>query len=311
MVALEYDALFAKSLVFVKRALAHRDANHLDEFQLWASLSLEIVGKAALAKIHPALVADPQNADSLFAACGRPLSASVKTITATTVFSRLKRLSRKFDDKTERFCLAMAERRNAELHSGEAPFAAFLPDAWLPKFWETCSTILEIQDRALDDWLGAAEADAARQIIGKAITALEHAVSARIGAANTAFAAKYSHEALTALTVIPWPFGRPALHGDFEEEHACPGCSLRGVLAYEFIAEELLDPEPYEGPTEEAVEEVWLDRVKVFYAAKQFACPACELQLNGQDELAAAKLPLDTDDIEEREPEWEPDYGNC
>ena len=105
-------------------------------------MALELLGKSALAAIHPALIADPQNVDSIFAACGHPISTTVKTIPAKTVFARLKHLDKKFDDKTEKFCNAMAERRNAELHSGEAPFAAFLPDAWVPKYWETCSTIL-------------------------------------------------------------------------------------------------------------------------------------------------------------------------
>src|SRR3989442_2242650 len=140
MVALQRDAVFAKSIGFIKRALAHRDGNRPEEFQLWAALALELLGKSALATIHPALIADPQNVDSMFAACGHPIGTNVKTIAAKTVFSMLRHLDKKFDDKTEKFCNAMAERRNAELHSGEAPFAAFLPDAWLPKYWETCST---------------------------------------------------------------------------------------------------------------------------------------------------------------------------
>ena len=132
MATFERDALFAKSIVFIKRALAHRDGNRLDEFQLWAALALELLGKSALAAIHPALIADPQNADSLFAACGHPISTTEKTITGKTVFARLRHLDKKFDNRTEDFCNAMAIRRNGELHSGTAPFAAFLPDAWLP-----------------------------------------------------------------------------------------------------------------------------------------------------------------------------------
>ena len=57
MATFERDALFTKSIVFIKRALAHRDDSRPDEFQLWAALALELLGKSALAAIHPALIA--------------------------------------------------------------------------------------------------------------------------------------------------------------------------------------------------------------------------------------------------------------
>lgn len=307
MAALERDVLFAKSIVFIKRALAHRDGNRPDEFQLWAALALELLGKSALAAIHPALIADPQNVHSMFAACGHPISTIVKTIPGKTVFSRLRHLDKKFDDKTETFCNAIAERRNAELHSGEAPFAAFLPDAWLPKYWETCSTILAMQGMSLKEWVGSDEAAGADLVISRAISALEHAVSARILAARESFAEKYSVKALEALQAIPWPFGRPALGGQLEQEEKCPACGLAALLAFEHITEEPLEQTYTEGGEPEP----WLEQVKVFYAADEFACLACGLRLDGQDELAAADLPLDTEMVEEREPEWESDYGNC
>ena len=125
MATFERDALFAKSIVFIKRALAHRDGNRQDEFQLWAALALELLGKSTLAAIHPALIADPGNVASMFAACGRPISTTAKTIPAKTVFARLRHLDKKFDDKTETFCNAIAMRRNAELHSGEAAVRSF------------------------------------------------------------------------------------------------------------------------------------------------------------------------------------------
>ena len=307
MATFERDALFAKSIVFIQRALAHRDGNRPDEFQLWAALALELLGKSALAAIHPALIADPQKADSIFAACGRPISTIEKTITGKTVFTRLKHLDKKFDDKTETFCNAIAMRRNEELHSGKAPFAAFLPDAWLPKYWETCSVILAMQDSSLQEWIGPDEAAGADLIVSKAITALEHAVSARIVAAKESFAKKHSRDTLEALRAIPWPFGRPTLGGQLEQDEQCPACGLTARLGFDQVAEELLE-QTY---TEDDEPGPWLDLVKVSYAAGEFACSACGLRLEGRNELAAADLPLDIEIEEEREPEWEADYGNC
>src|SRR4051794_17617854 len=102
--ALSADALFAKSQVYIQRAFRAQSANDFEEYQLWASLSLELLGKAALARVHSALVADPQHYESLFAACGKPISPDVKTITAKTLFTRLGHLEKSFDARRQRFC---------------------------------------------------------------------------------------------------------------------------------------------------------------------------------------------------------------
>lgn len=85
--ALDRDALYAKSQVYIRRGLRAQADKDTEEYQLWASLALELLGKAALAKVHPALVADPTHYQSLFAACGRQLSPEIKTIGAKTLLS--------------------------------------------------------------------------------------------------------------------------------------------------------------------------------------------------------------------------------
>jgi hypothetical protein len=124
--ALSSDALMGKSQAYIGRALAAKAAGSKGEYQLWASLALELVGKAALAKIHPCLVADPQSKVSLFAAAGMSISPDIKTITATTLFDRLTHVTKRFDEKTKKFCT----KRNAELHSGEAAFEGAVASSW-------------------------------------------------------------------------------------------------------------------------------------------------------------------------------------
>jgi hypothetical protein len=63
-VALSADALMGKSQAYIGRALAAKAGGSTGEHQLWASLALELVGKATLAKIHPCLVADPNSSAS-------------------------------------------------------------------------------------------------------------------------------------------------------------------------------------------------------------------------------------------------------
>jgi len=128
--ALERDALYAKSQLYIRRGLRAQADNDTEEYQLWASLALELLGKAALAKVHPALVADPLHYQSLFAACGRQLSPDIKTITAKTLFERLSHIDKSFDSRHQKFCEQMAIRRNSELHSGESPFSGMSAEAW-------------------------------------------------------------------------------------------------------------------------------------------------------------------------------------
>src|ERR1700737_1197343 len=95
--ALSAEALLGKSRVYIARALAAKSRHSMAEYQLWASLSIELLGKSALAKAHPCLVADPQSYISLFAAAGMSVGTDIKTITAKTLFERLTHISKRFD----------------------------------------------------------------------------------------------------------------------------------------------------------------------------------------------------------------------
>ena len=99
------EGLLAKSQVYIQRAFRAKLADDLDEYQLWASLALELLGKAALAKIHPSLVVDPGHYELLFAASGINISTDIKTIAANTLYKRLNYLSKYFDSKVENFVI--------------------------------------------------------------------------------------------------------------------------------------------------------------------------------------------------------------
>src|SRR3546814_10050354 len=81
-IAINGDALHAKSKVYIGRALTRNGAGDLDEYQLWASLALELLGKAALARRHSSLVVDPTHWQSMFVAAGINVTTDVKTIAA-------------------------------------------------------------------------------------------------------------------------------------------------------------------------------------------------------------------------------------
>jgi hypothetical protein len=185
--ALSADALLGKSKAYIARALAAKGRKSMGEYPLWASLALELLGKSALAAVHPCLIADPQSFVSLFAAAGMNVGTDIKTITTKTLFERLTHVTKRFDKRTQEFCENMSLKRNAELHSGEAPFEASLP-SWEGRFWHTAQIILEACDQTIESWLGADQARAPKELLSEYVHAVEEAAKVRVETAAELFA---------------------------------------------------------------------------------------------------------------------------
>jgi hypothetical protein len=305
-IAINGDALHAKSKVYVSRALTRKSAGDLDEYQLWASLALELLGKAALARRHPSLVVDPSHWQSMFVAAGINVTTDVKTITAKTLFDRLAHLVPRFDKTIQNFCKSIAERRNAELHSADLPFHAMRLEAWEARYWHACDTILRAMDSSLEHWVGAADAEAPRQLLDEAAKALDAAVKLRVEAAKEQFAArkKFERERVTAEAELREPGPQAALFkGTYDEiwTESCPACGCRAFMTGEQTGEDISEERD-----EYAIWEV-VDRE---FVGEEFRCPTCELTLTGSDEIDAAGLNYIHEDQQEREMEYEPDYGN-
>jgi hypothetical protein len=292
--------------------LKAQDWGDTEEYQLWASLALELLGKAALARVHPALIADPQHYQSLFAACGCQLSPEVRTITTKTLFGRLGHIDKAFDVRHQRFCEQISLRRNAELHSGESPFSGLQPEAWEREFWGAIEVLLKMQKESLESWLGAENSKAPAKIIEQAEEALEWAVKHRIARCREDFEQKYQDPKKRAEVVEKskdfrywnWPEHRQ-LTGDAVEKQECPACSATGMLSGALWDEEvseadydLEDPGP---PVE------WVDST---YVAEEFLCPTCGLHLFGTNEIRASGLPGEFKTSEIRERDFGDPYGN-
>ncbi|HSD37756.1 MAG TPA: hypothetical protein VLC92_09615 [Rhodocyclaceae bacterium] len=306
--ALSSEPLFQKARAYIHRALGRKSSGDLDEYQLWASLALELLGKAALSSVHPSLVADPTHFQSLFAASGIHIATDVKTIAAHTLFERLRHLSAGFDESVKTFCNNISQRRNAELHSGEAPFRTMKLDAWEARYWHACQQILDIMDSSLDEWLGADKAKAPKDILDHAQKAVAAAVTVRIETAKITFLARKKKEQADALAEAS---GKSAYHyrnlfklmSDHEWEATCPACGGKAFLAGVQVSEEISETNPDEFGG------VW-EMVEKSFVAEEFHCPVCDLVLNSHDEIRAAGLPEDHSETEEREMEYEPEYGN-
>ena len=306
LIAINADALNAKSKVYIGRALARKSAGDLDEYQLWASLALELLGKAALARKHPSLVVDPTHWQSMFVAAGINVTTDVKTITARTLFERLAHLVPRFDKTVQKFCLDIAERRNAELHSAELPFRAMHLSAWEARYWHACDTILDQMGSSLEQWLGATDAKAPRDLLDQAAEALQDAVKLRVDAAREQFEAlkKAERERRAAYAKLREPQHQAGLFkGRYDEiwSENCPACKCRAFMTGEQTGENLSDEHDEEG--------IW-EIVDREFVGEEFRCPTCDLKLMGRDEIDASGLSYFYEDQHEREMEYEPDYGN-
>ncbi|MDR7050007.1 hypothetical protein J2X54_002462 [Duganella sp. 3397] len=305
--ALHPEAIFSKSKEYIRKALLRKEGNDLDEYQLWSSLALELLGKAALAKIHPSLIADPTHAPSLFAAAGHNLSTDVKTIAAHTLFERLRTVVPRFDERTKKFCSEIALRRNAELHSGETPFKAMRLDAWEAQYWHAAQIILEPLGAGLDDWLGASQSESPKALLRHSIEARRQAVAVRVERSKEDFLGRKKADQKSALDQAA---SRHAYHyrnlftlvSDNEWGCECPACTGLAFMAGVQINEEVVDTYGDEDGAWESVETT--------YSAEQFHCPVCDLFLDGGDEIEAAGLDTLYSETSEREMEYEPEYGN-
>jgi hypothetical protein len=306
--AITDEGLLSKSRVYIQRAFRAKLAQDFDEYQLWASLALELLGKAALAKIHPSLVVDPNHYESLFAASGINVSSDIKTIAAGTLYKRLGHLSKYFDSKVKEFCDAISLRRNAELHSGELPFHQMRPDAWEGRYWQAAEIVAALLGFSLEEWIGADEAKAPKELVRAVTDAILAAAKERVEQAKEHFLGRSKKQREEALNVsrLKHPFHYPRLFkviADHQWEIECPACTGRAFLAGMEFDEDVIEETPGE--------EGWEEQVEKHYGAEEFRCPTCDLHLDSRQEIEAAGLDADHVEVETRVREYEPDYGNC
>ncbi len=307
--ALQTEAFYSKSQAYISKGLRAKSQCELEEYQLWASMALELLAKSSLSQIHPALVADPTHYQSLFAACGVSVSPDIKTITAKTLFLRLSHISKSFDSRVKEFCEQLALRRNSEIHSGESPFSGMKADAWEKKYWHAIEVILSMQERDLDEWLGAEDSKAPKKILQDAGLAVQMAVQTRISHKKEDFEKEHKSKKKRdelieqSKNIRYWDHSQKfdySING--YDSNECPSCNSKGILGGVLWHEEVSDECDEDDPYTEYVEKI--------YSAEEFFCPTCDLGLSGTRELAVTNLPEEFCETEEREREFEPDYGN-
>lgn len=304
----EYNGYWNKSKLYVDRAL--REDRNGAMFAFWMALALEHLGRASLAKIHPALLADPQDGYNILFAFGYGNTKTPKTIGAKTVFDRCRTIIEGFTEDDVKTSQVIIGRRNEELHTGAPTFEDLPNSLWLTQFYKCCSVLLSHQGKTLADLFGADKARAADDMINAAAENVKADVERTIGLAKAKFDKlttadkELAKDQAKSYNIITLASKSSAAKKD------CPACGGKGIISGKEIR--TVDPRLDE-------DQIILETV---FLPEEFTCNICNLHLTGHGHLHYAGLggqynkttvedamtyyasQLDPADF------YEPDYGN-
>lgn len=272
------EALSEKSRLYMSRAYGEPIESHL--FAFWASLSLELLCRAALAKVHPVLLADPREDGSILYAFGVQPAKPPKSIVTKAIVIRCTALVDGFTEDMAKHCALMADRRNSELHSGVVAFDTFDNAAWLPATYEVMEVLLKHMGIKFDDFLGEDQAPTALAMLRDRHETIKNEVAKRIGAARKSIEQKSPDE--RAKNVEKWAISRKTVleKNPLLKESKCPACGSVAVMTGDKVGR---------GPVRIDEGSTTIKR-EVRVLPTNFRCFCCDLRLNGFQEMRQAGL---------------------
>lgn len=268
------QALYTKAVRYAeKMTLSPSDSW---EHALWSGFSLELLARAALGNLSPALLADHQKWGNISHALGFPpfeAKFSPNSIGMSVVLLRLRALLPDFGTELENFCVAHTGRRNSELHSGAMPYDSVRGSAWHGLYYRAVTVLLASMGFTLEEFIGADQAAVAGKEIAAAADEAAKAVMGDVDAHRKVWAAKDMAEQATLIAQSTGWATRGAGH-----RVACPACGNDSIVVGEAIAaprQTLADDEITE--TQE-------------HLPHWFQCIACGLKIVGLSRLTVVGL---------------------
>lgn len=299
----DHEALWVKAKLFINRAMDEDDVRTFDERALWASLSLELLAKAALARVSPLLVAEPnEDGTNLLIASGLVAGdARFTSVKAHTLFSRCQKAFKPFNhQEATRFSGA----RNEYLHGPGVGFMAIPPNVWWAKFWAQASILITALDRDIEEFVGATRQLTVTRHLEQNAKNVEHRTEALIERAKQRLS-QYRSGTLPAKIAAEWKPGFDQTAGlEYRTIEPCPACQSDGILEGEDVTDTEVE-------YEQIAEDDFVTTVTLTVYADYFSCPTCQLVLNGFDLIDQAGLETSfTADGDEHDIYPEPEYGN-
>lgn len=299
----DHESLYLKAKLFLNLAM-DQDERSFDEQALWASMALELMGKAALSRVSPLLIADPvEGGSNLLVAAGlvdgEPQFVSIG---AKTVYTRCGRVFRPF---SEQEALKISRARNGYVHGGIPTFTAIPPDAWWPRYWSLAVVLINALELDVEDVVGAQRAAVVERHLARNKQNIKHRTEVLIERARLRLA---QHEAgsLPARVAGLWTPGiARSANMTYSERAECPACAELGEIEGDVVENTDVQWDGDEGESYDVT-------VTLTVLAEYFNCSSCGLTLDGADFIAEAGLPIEIETIGDESdlPDYEPDYGN-
>lgn len=300
----DHEALWLKAKMFLNRAMDEHEGRPFDERALWASLALELLGKAALSRTSPLLIAEPtEDGKNLLVAAGLVQGdAQFTSARAKTIFSRCQRAFPPFNHDEAR---RITNARNEYLH-GATPGFTLLPDhAWWPGYWRQAVILNNAADRTIEELVGSDREAEVEAYLHQNKQNVEHRVAMLIHQAKTRLA---QHQAgtLPAKVAQQWAPGVDGTAGlERSERERCPACGGEGVIEGGYTTDTDISVEQYD-------EGYWDSSITLTVASEYFSCPNCGLVLDTPDLIEEADLPV-TFDVQGNDTDvqyYGEEYGN-
>jgi hypothetical protein len=298
--AYDHDGFWLKAKLFLNRATDDDGARSFDERAMWASMSLELLAKAALSRVSPLLIAEPnEEGTNLLAASGlTEAEARFISVRAKTVYVRCARAFKPFSSAD---ALRITQARNEYVHGTGTGYGGIPAHAWWPRFWAQAAILIEAQDKSLRDLLGD-RSDTAERHLDQNAKNVEHRTLSLISRAKQRVLER-------ATGNVPARVAR-ASRGPFDlladlaysGSASCPACGEQGTL-------EADESEVVGRETVQVGEHEWEQYVTRRAFPDYFSCANCELVLDRIELLEEAGLP-DEFEFEGEEDYEEPEYGN-
>jgi hypothetical protein len=268
------EALLAKAQRYAELMLYYPREEW--QFAVWSTLALELLARAALARVSPALLADPKDWLHLYFALGYTPKAprfQPRSVDIATVFSRIKEAVPEFDARLCEFGIAHLGKRNEELHSGGTPFDGIGNSRWLPTFYEACEVLLKCMGETLAMLFGADEARVAAAMIAAARDDAAKAVGKVVAEHKKAWNGKTGDErAQLDSPAATWATRQKG------HRVKCPACESPSIVVGDPIA----------APAR-IIKDDQIVATQSFLPSK-FECIACGLKMSGLPQLSATGL---------------------
>jgi len=273
-----HDLLWNKSKI--NAYTAHNQDKTTYLFPLWCSIALETLSRAALAYVHPALLADPTKGTNILYVFGYYNEKEpAKSVPMKTVFERLTKIIEPFTNKEYEICMNFMERRNRELHSGGSAFEDFPTKIWLADFYKICNMFITFQEKEMNNWISDEDTIIALEMIKNDHNKIKVLVKNLIKDHKDNFYRKPKEEQkeLRDTANKSRIFGIYATKV-YTSHINCPACKSKAKISGQIAKTN--------EPTLEGDEIVR----QVSILPTEFVCKACELKLSGYDYLQAAEL---------------------